>query len=568
MFNAVNYARYVIDNIDNVVIKADERFFKLMGYTAEDINKGNVTQKDLIPDDVWEEYVQTMEGFRKYGGTGYIEHPLKKKNGDVIYVYCFGQSSYSEEFKKDVSSILISDISSKEAIQKEVEIIRKKLSKQVGLLENFLEKVNSSMISGVFENDFFKILYCTPSTKSVFALESTDIFLKNEKSIFDFVNKDDINILKNIILKCKKDHIIQKEDLRFNIKGDEKWFTITCAYADDIESDNLINLFFFDITAEKQREFEMLLQHNFLTMLAENTKDLMIEYNCKSDYFCVFDLEVGERNIHISEFDFLKNIDSFKNIYDEDKKTIINNVNNLCNKLGKARFEVRFKLDSSKKYRWFSIMLVSVKNNANETIILGRCKDISTEVEEKQEFIRKARIDALTDIYNAETIKELIKNKINNYTNGISAFIIIDLDNFKNVNDTFGHLEGDKVLSQTGSNLKTVFSSNNCIVGRIGGDEFAVFIEDAQDKEEIISYAERICKLLKRNIKNEKNNNEVKISASIGIAYLNEKIKDYDTLFKSADKALYYKKAIGKSGYCIFDENIKNSEIYYKKQRD
>lgn len=117
--------------------------------------------------------------------------------------------------------------------------------------------------------------------------------------------------------------------------------------------------------------------------------------------------------------------------------------------------------------------------------IIGKLIDISEEVKEKEALVLKSQLDGLTGLYNATTAKELIFSSIKKKADGkTDAFIIIDCDNFKDINDTFGHLTGDRVLKNISASLESVFRRSD-IIGRIGGDEFCVYIHDISSKEAV-----------------------------------------------------------------------------------
>ena len=166
----------------------------------------------------------------------------------------------------------------------------------------------------------------------------------------------------------------------------------------------------------------------------------------------------------------------------------------------------------------------------------------------------EAEVDRLTKLYNKTTTENICKLKLKEWTSfegtipdTLMAFYIIDLDHFKQVNDTLGHQYGDKVLVEFSNRLRKIFRPNDC-VGRFGGDEFIVIIDHLPSTEIIVRKAENIKRIACDLTVEGKN---VGISASIGIAIVPPQGTNYDTLFKSADEALYQVKAGGRNGYRI-----------------
>jgi len=130
-----------------------------------------------------------------------------------------------------------------------------------------------------------------------------------------------------------------------------------------------------------------------------------------------------------------------------------------------------------------------------------------------------------------------------------SALLMIDADHFKAINDTFGHAEGDRVLAEVGRIIK-----NSCrtadVAGRIGGDEFAIFMRSIVEPENACQLAERLQRQVCLAFENTPLSG--KVSLSIGIALCPEHGDRFDTLFQSADKALYLVKARGRGSYRVY----------------
>ncbi len=191
----------------------------------------------------------------------------------------------------------------------------------------------------------------------------------------------------------------------------------------------------------------------------------------------------------------------------------------------------------------FKTVNINVYDDQGKTIsVIGKLLDITKETAEREDLLAKANIDGLTDIYNATAAKELIAERITNRPNiEKDVFMVIDVDNFKDINDTYGHLIGDEILKNVAERLKNSFRKTD-IVGRIGGDEFCVYAINISDPAFIIEK----CEQLINHVLEEREG--VKISLSIGITTVQDK-ETYDDLFKKADGALYEAKEKGKARY-------------------
>lgn len=170
---------------------------------------------------------------------------------------------------------------------------------------------------------------------------------------------------------------------------------------------------------------------------------------------------------------------------------------------------------------------------------------------------KKAHLDMLTGIMNKRSFEEKVDAAISSPNCGNRyALLLLDVDNFKGVNDTLGHAYGDKVLSHIGEILRSIFRSEDYL-GRLGGDEFGVCIKlPSIDMDECISIVERKCSDLCDAFRNNYtgDNGDYKISASIGAAVSSEQGVSFNKLYRSADTALYKSKQTGKDTYTINTE--------------
>lgn len=170
--------------------------------------------------------------------------------------------------------------------------------------------------------------------------------------------------------------------------------------------------------------------------------------------------------------------------------------------------------------------------------------------EKRQELLmaEKMQRDYLSGLYNKAATQELIRMHLMKNPNDAYAFFILDIDNFKLVNDTCGHSVGDRVIEDFSDKIKRQFRDRD-IVGRIGGDEFVVFIP-IPSREWVESKAEMLSQILQYEFAGE--GKRCRISASIGVAIAPDSGTNFETLYQNADTALYRTKKNGKNGYTIF----------------
>lgn len=205
-------------------------------------------------------------------------------------------------------------------------------------------------------------------------------------------------------------------------------------------------------------------------------------------------------------------------------------------------------IDADEKY---VIIHVFIENNG----VYGFAVDKTAEVHKKfrlreeMEAVRKSSsTDALTGILNRVGFEAIVRKVLSSCPNQ-GVLLIMDMDNFKLVNDMLGHPVGDKVLKQFAELLEDFFSDKNGVVGRIGGDEFVVFLGGMNDTYELKKSLAELLEVVRTTFAEEYP--EQKLSASIGAVFAATGVNDYESLYKCADNALYTVKNNGKGSFFI-----------------
>ncbi len=177
----------------------------------------------------------------------------------------------------------------------------------------------------------------------------------------------------------------------------------------------------------------------------------------------------------------------------------------------------------------------------------------------EEQLFKNTHYDEITELYSrryfTETVNELFRKST---LSDRHAVIFIDIDNFKNINDTFGHAIGDEVLRKVAVMLDQNKRYND-IISRFGGDEFLIACPSIRDKYEVIAYVKKLLKLFETPITISRY--EFRLGLSIGIALYPIDGFDTETLFKNADLAMYESKNLGKHRYFFCDEITKERAI-------
>lgn len=217
----------------------------------------------------------------------------------------------------------------------------------------------------------------------------------------------------------------------------------------------------------------------------------------------------------------------------------------------KMRLRDRSRMD----YLWSEIHIITYYDGLKPVVAYGNIRNIQAQKLWQQRVEREAAHDKLTGLLN----KDACKKRIVDYLSGLSrdidqaAMLLIDADGFKGINDTFGHLFGDAVLTDMGNAIIHNFRHSD-IKGRIGGDEFIVLFRNMTNVPVLKDRCERLIHNLNRKYKNGKE--ELPFSISIGASFYPEHGTSYTELFKHADRALYEAKSQGKNQYMIYHPSL------------
>lgn len=190
-----------------------------------------------------------------------------------------------------------------------------------------------------------------------------------------------------------------------------------------------------------------------------------------------------------------------------------------------------------------------------EELRRGLADKLEKKTREVSDIKSKSYQDALTGLWNRAYTENAVNEMISQGKKG--ALFMLDMDNFKAVNDNYGHIAGDETLKIFAGTLKK-FAGEGDILCRIGGDEFMIFVKDVTKKSELGSRAADIISDFQKKF--AALSFETECSVSIGIAQTPEDGLEFNKLYNSADKALYYVKQNGKNAYHFFSDKLQKEK--------
>lgn len=201
---------------------------------------------------------------------------------------------------------------------------------------------------------------------------------------------------------------------------------------------------------------------------------------------------------------------------------------------------------TSDEFQWHRTYYSSIADNQGKVIsVLGRIHNVHQYTTERQEMIHKVETDFLTGLYNKGAATEKITRWLKDNPTREAQMIMLDLDNFKEINDNYGHAFGDEILKDVAKLITECFPDNN-ILSRFGGDEFIVFMVD-----EPIRRAECQVDELMQKLVSEITGMEHSLMCSVGITSRASRYDEFEDLFNRADNAMYMAKKAGKNRYFV-----------------
>ena len=317
-----------------------------------------------------------------------------------------------------------------------------------------------------------------------------------------------------------------------------------------------------DVTERKNVEEELRRQAERLHILSEAEGEKIIDYNAKTDVMIIRtndEYGMAQDEIHSR---YMQRFNAGM-IYKEDVAYYKAVLESLLKSPKHDTIEFRIKR-FDEDYTWYQANLTSLLGaEGYVTRIVGRMININDRKLKEMELLLRAEKDALTGIYNQGATEQLIHNAIQDGNeNSLSALMIIDLDNFKEANDLLGHANGDELLEKTADILKEMFKGGD-VIGRIGGDEFLVYMRNMETISDADEMAGNIVKSVRYDLDFE--GQPIRVTCSVGVAVYPYHGKTYEELFEKADRAVYTVKANGKDGYRVY--HAASTTVYHANRK-
>ena len=381
-------------------------------------------------------------------------------------------------------------------------------------------------------------------------------------NMHDMVGKDSDYYYSDIETFIEENYVAADENKEYSrmtcIKredGSEYWLRTIFRVLEE-NGDHIVYIANIDVTdrVESQRSEEA--RDQMYSLLLDESGMIVFAYDPKSDLL-TYIRYCGENNVVRIE-NVTENKDGFTQIYPDDREKMAEKLKYMSSSAG-LEDTIIVRVNTDGELRRYKALLKSVADESGVVFkVVGKLDDAEEEITHMEQMQGRAKYDLLcSDIFNKSTTEELVRAELERNPSG--AVMMLDVDDFKSINDSLGHMFGDEFLKNFASIVKSAFGESD-IVGRYGGDEFFVFMPHATAAQ-----AEKKASRILEKVSSLSVPIEGGIKCSIGIAGATPDNHDYGKLFRQADSALYQAKNRGKNCYAVFDASMGDGSFRIKE---
>lgn len=437
------------------------------------------------------------------------------------------------------------------------------LRQELNMRERQLANLTKNIPGGAHQclrNASFTLISMSDGFLSMFGYTKEEV-----EQLFDgkFINMiypgDRAGMLKSTYEQLEKGTEIEVEYRVLCKNGQPLWVLDKGRLIDDGNGSSCFYCLLIDITQRKRQEEELRLSLERHQVIMNQATDIIFEWNISSDTMEFSPNWKKKFGYDPIDTDISRCIPCSDNIHKDDMAVFRKLMRDTAAGVPYSEAEFRIR-DMEGQFYWCRIR-ATVQYDGDKCPVkaVGVIVDIDEEKKQKQVLMRQARFDALTGIYNKATISTMVENVLRERERqpaGYEALLIIDVDHFKAVNDNYGHLCGDSVLSDVAAAIKGT-SGPGALVGRIGGDEFLVYLPDAGDEKQILHKTEQILAAVNCI---RPDYGTPPISCSMGAAFKLRDGMDFHTFYEYADRALYQQKNCGRGWVTLLDADACEAE--------
>ncbi|MDE6024262.1 MAG: EAL domain-containing protein [Lachnospiraceae bacterium] len=536
------------------ILDFDQGLCLMTGYSPRELSKNICTLDNLLFVDDFAETIASINYQLSISNLISFQNRIVTKNGNILTVLCNGQA-YSLNDGRDVLQCVFTDITN-------LEIAANETAQAKTDLEIFANTVPSGVSKHLLDNNL-SLIWANNFFYDMCGYTETSFKEMCGKNTLSVVWSEDLAIVIDVLADLTEDKNSKIANFRIKCADNSiKWVNAIFARSgENAEGFPILNLVMSDITNLKIAEMKAMLEEQKYLIIADISEELPYEYDIAEDIITfaekfnnIFDADAIIYNPAVSMIE--------SGLVSTDTKDAFDELFMLA-KSGVEFHSTEFKLNTKNNgFQWFFSTFSTIYDEEQNPIrVVGLLRNINSQKMEQQKLLLKAETDLMTGLFNKASTENKIKSHLRELDgNTYNVLMLVDIDDFKKINDTYGHLKGDEVIVSIADTLKE-YTSEYDLAGRLGGDEFCVYFSNLLDTQVACEKADQIANKLRALYPGT---DSCKVTLSIGIAATNEQIS-YDVLLERADTALYQAKLNGKNCYFCYENDMERAT--YENER-
>ncbi|MDD3796447.1 MAG: diguanylate cyclase [Lachnospiraceae bacterium] len=423
--------------------------------------------------------------------------------------------------------------------------------------ETKLRHITNNIKGGVIvlkPDEGMKITYANDGFLGMIGCSREEFEKSENGSYLAYVHKEDLPVIKDAIASEKPELSLEVRVL----KKDGKYISalFNCTLGQLINGERELYCVIMDMTEQKKLLERLRIENRRTELILGAVDEIFYEVNCQTNQIHTssrFQEKLGWTLPDRYEVGKPEGLDEMWKTSREEAKQLHQDTKKMLVKKESVTTTLRLECRQAGAPVWCEVQQHPILGENGEIAsVIGLIRNVDEIVKERERLIERAKIDPLTGLYNKEAFVRIVKEVLQTQPGSNHALLFIDLDHFKSVNDTLGHLTGDRAICEAADKLRIIFS-NYDVISRFGGDEFCVLVKNIP-METLRGKLEWMMEKLRTDYSNGAD--VVRITCSCGVACTKYAGNEYGHLLECADQALYASKENGRNQYTFYRDEI------------
>lgn len=531
-------ARLAVED-DLRIIAASEGYYKMIGYSEEESAKGPVHSRGInlvLPQDR-AAVAQILRQLLTANKAASVSYRIRKKDGSIAWntAYCSGILEIDGE---KVIDVFFADTTEPHNTQ--------------AALQSLLDNIPAGVVRASVADDitieyanqeFYHQIGYTPAE-----FDSGEIARRYLRIVHPADRAD-------VLAKARR-YVETERDcmsLRYRIltkQGEKRWILAKASRLTGFtDPDMAMQVILTDITEEQKQKKAIALNEECYRIISEQTRDTVFEWDIVHDQIRFSPMYEKMFGFRPPENVSIANLTEFDIIYEADKPQVQRMIRQILSGVPHAAAEYRAKCADG-SYLWCRNQTTTIFDDENKPVhVIGLLTDINDLKRENASLQEQASRDSMTNLLNRMAMQEQVERRLLCKPDRQYAFLLLDIDRFKLINDQFGHVTGDAVLRWVAAYLTEHFREND-LIGRLGGDEFCVFLTGIASEQAIQEKMRRLVQAIRKA--SQFDQTIPPVSVSLGVAFYPGDSRAFLELYQHADAALYQVKRAGGNGAAFY----------------